>query len=101
MVVAGATPKLAISREDSLGEHVQRALPDAKVVKALNIIGPAKRTESAGTSGLSGQVAGATVELSPLWGRDYWPDCSEARPPTSGPPRRMQAARWPFSADAG
>jgi predicted dinucleotide-binding enzyme len=35
----GFPPKLAISGEDSLGEHVQRLLPDAKVVKAFNIIG--------------------------------------------------------------
>ncbi|HTP20080.1 MAG TPA: NAD(P)-binding domain-containing protein [Solirubrobacteraceae bacterium] len=47
----GFPPKLSIAGEDSLGERVQRALPDAKVVKALNTIGNAYFVDPSFTDG--------------------------------------------------
>ena len=48
----GFPPKLSISGDDSLGEHVQRALPDARVVKAFNTIGNTSFVDPSFSDGL-------------------------------------------------
>jgi hypothetical protein len=47
----GFPPKLSITGEDSLGERIQRALPEAKVVKAFNTIGNAYFVEPSFSEG--------------------------------------------------
>lgn len=48
----GFPPRLSITGADSLGERVQRALPDARVVKAFNTIGNAYFVDPSFTEGL-------------------------------------------------
>src|ERR1700752_1866214 len=47
----GFPPKLSITGEDSVGDRVQRALPDARVVKAFNTIGNAYFVDPSFTDG--------------------------------------------------
>ena len=47
----GLPPKLSITGEDSVGERVQRALPDARIVKAFNTIGNAYFVDPSFTEG--------------------------------------------------
>jgi len=48
----GMPPGLFVGTTDSLGERVQRKLPEAKVVKALNIVGNATMVKPAMADGL-------------------------------------------------
>jgi 8-hydroxy-5-deazaflavin:NADPH oxidoreductase len=56
----GFPPKLSIAGEDSLGERVQRSLPDAKVVKAFNTIGNAYFVNPSFAEGLPRSTSAAS-----------------------------------------
>lgn len=75
----GFPPKLSIAGEDSLGELVQRMLPEAKVVKAFNIIGSAYFVEPSFTEGkptmlIAGNDAGAKSVVAGVLADFGWPD---------------------------
>ncbi len=75
----GFPPKLSISGEDSLGERVQRALPDARVVKAFNTIGSPyfvdpRFGEGQPTMLIAGNDGGAKRTVADVLADFGWPD---------------------------
>ena len=75
----GFPPKLAISGEDSLGERIQRALPDAKVVKAFNTISNQYFVDPSFPEGqptmlIAGNDEGATCTVGDVLADLGWPD---------------------------
>jgi predicted dinucleotide-binding enzyme len=75
----GFPPKLSISGEDSLGERVQRALTDAKVVKAFNTIGNAYFVDPSFSEGrptmlIAGDDEGAKWTVRGVLADFGWPD---------------------------
>ena len=71
--------KLSISGEDSLGERVQRALPDAKVVKAFNTIGNPYFVDPSFSQGkptmlIAGDDEGAKRTVGDVLADFGWPD---------------------------
>jgi predicted dinucleotide-binding enzyme len=75
----GFPPKLSVMGEDSLGERVQRALPEAKVVKAFNTIGnpyfvDPDFTEGKPTMLIAGNDEGAKRTVSDALTDFGWPD---------------------------
>ena len=76
---AGFPPKLSITGEDSLGERVQRALPDAKVVKAFNTISNAYFVDPSFSEGrptmlIAGDDEDAKRTVGDLLADFGWPD---------------------------
>ena len=75
----GFPPKLSISGDDSLGEHVQRALPDARVVKAFNTIGNTSFVDPSFSDGLptmliAGNDEAAKRSVADLLADFGWPE---------------------------
>ncbi len=75
----GFPPKLSVSGQDSLGERIQRTLPDAKVVKAFNTIGNAyfvdpRFSEGTPTMLIAGNDADAKQTVSDILADFGWSD---------------------------
>jgi predicted dinucleotide-binding enzyme len=75
----GFPPKLSIAGDDSLGERIQRALPNAKVVKAFNTIGnpyfvDPKFTEGEPTMLIAGEDDGAKRTVGDVLADFGWSD---------------------------
>jgi 8-hydroxy-5-deazaflavin:NADPH oxidoreductase len=75
----GFPPKLSITGEDSLGESVQRELPDARVVKAFNTIGnpyfvDPSFSEGTPTMLIAGNDEAAKRTVADLLADFGWPD---------------------------
>lgn len=73
----GMPPTLFVSNDDSLAERIQRAFPEAKVVKALNTINALVMVDPARLPGehatfLSGNDAGAKAQVKELLTRFGW-----------------------------
>lgn len=77
----GMPPTLSVCNDDSLGERIQAAHPDAKVVKALNtvtaavMVDPGSLSEP-GTIFVAGNDAGAKEEVAALLRAFGWPEDS-------------------------
>jgi 8-hydroxy-5-deazaflavin:NADPH oxidoreductase len=75
----GMPPSLFVSNTDSLGEQIQRAFPEAKVVKALNTMNCEVMVDPAKVPGehdvfLCGEDTDAKREVAELLRRFGWPD---------------------------
>jgi predicted dinucleotide-binding enzyme len=74
----GRPPTLAICNDDSVGEQIQRAFPETKVVKALNTMNAAIMVDPASIPGehdvfMCGNDEGAKAQVSELLQSFGWP----------------------------
>lgn len=79
LVSGQGIPTLAWGRDDSGGERVQRTVPDAKVVKTLNIVNAGQMVDPQVPAGpatmfVAGNDAGAKAEVGRILGDFGWED---------------------------
>jgi predicted dinucleotide-binding enzyme len=77
----GMPPTLTVCNDDSLGEQIQRAFPDVRVVKALNTVTAKLMVEPALVAGahtifVAGNDATAKEQARALLGEFGWPDAA-------------------------
>jgi len=88
---AGMPPTLFVGTTDSLGERVQRALPEARVVKCFNTVANAKMVDPTWSEGaprmmICGNDAAAKREAEALLKELGWPGALDLG--------NIQGARW-------
>jgi predicted dinucleotide-binding enzyme len=74
----GMPPRLTVCNDDSMGEQIQRAFPDANVVKALNTVNANVMVDPASVPGehnmfVSGNDEGAKAQVTELLRGFGWP----------------------------
>src|SRR3954453_1249779 len=74
----GMPPRVAVANDDSIGEPIQRAYPDKRVVKALNTVNLQVMVDPAGVPGdhvlfVAGNDEGARGQVVELPGPFGWP----------------------------
>jgi predicted dinucleotide-binding enzyme len=74
----GMPPRVAVANDDSIGEQIQRAYPDTRVVKALNTVNLQVMVDPAGVPGdhvlfVAGNDEGAKAQVVELLGSFGWP----------------------------
>lgn len=96
----GMPPSLFVSNTDSLAERIQRAYPDANVVKSLNtvsasvMVDPGSVGNGAHTAFVSGNDAGAKETVTRLLGEFGWKDVIDLGDITAARGLEMYLPLW-------
>lgn len=96
----GMPPSLTVANTDSLGEQIQRALPDTKVVKTLNIVNCSIMADPKQLAGgdhsmfVCGNDVGAKAEVTKLLASFGWKDIIDLGDITNARGTEMFVPLW-------